>query len=173
MKTPGIPELVDPTKSCEKKLTFEGAVSTENLPRFADLQMQGVGDLEVVTVKFRFDRDEQNLKVAAMSYNTSAKLPCQRCLGRVDYKIEGEVTLVFSDNEEDLELLPKSYDPVLVENQEVNLFQALEDELLLSLPMFAYHDDEHCSSELNDIKSKAEEQRADNPFAVLGELLKK
>ncbi|OZG71303.1 metal-binding protein [Hahella sp. CCB-MM4] len=173
MKTPGIPELVDPTKGCEKRLTFEGSVSTENLPRFTELQMQDVGELETVKAKYTFGRDEQNLKVAVMSYSTTAKLPCQRCLGRVDYKIEGEVTLVFSDSEDDLEMLPKSYEPVLVENQEVNLYQALEDELLLSLPMFAYHDDEHCSSELNEMKSKADEQRADNPFAVLGELLKK
>ncbi len=173
MKTPGIPELVDPAKACEKHLTYKGEISTEKLPRFADMQMKDVGELHLVSAKFGFGRDEQNVRTAVMSYSTIAKLPCQRCLGEVEHKIDGEVTLAFSDKEEAFEDFPSTYEPVLVEDHEINLFQALEDELLLSLPMFAYHEDEQCSSELNDIKSKAEEQRADNPFAVLGELFKK
>jgi len=173
MKTCGIPKLVDPAKACGKHLTYKGEVSTENLPRFADMQMQGVGELHQVSAKFDFDQDGQGVRLAVVSYSTVAKLSCQRCLGEVEQKIEGQVTLAFSDKEEALEGFPDTYEPVLIENHEVNLFQALEDELLLSLPMFAYHDDEQCNSELNDIKGKAEEQRADNPFAVLSELLKK
>ncbi|MBU6954342.1 YceD family protein [Hahella sp. HN01] len=173
MKKPGIPELVDPYKMCEKELTLEGVILAKALPRYADQLAGGATDSDQVEASARFRRDEQGSRVAYIVYSTLARLTCQRCLGEVGLKINGETTFAFLGSESELDQLPRSYEPVLMEGSEVNLLQAIEDELLLSLPMFAYHEDEHCSGELNEIKGQASETKADNPFSVLGDLLKK
>ena len=173
MKLLGIPELVGAAKSCDKKLTYNGVITVDKLPRFLAQQSAEAESSSVVEAKFVFERDQQNLKVARVSYCALAMLTCQRCLGSMEYRIEGEVTFAFSSTPADLEQIPKAYEPILIESSTVNLWQVLEDELLLSLPTFANHADEHCNISLDKLKSDQTEQVAENPFATLGELLKK
>ncbi len=180
---PGIPEFIDPSKSCDKQHVLEGDIPVQRLARF--LAQQVVGDTKensqpvdqasqtVVHAKFSFRRDEQQHRIADVEYHTVAKLACQRCLGLIQQEIEGNVTFVFLHSDSGLEQLPKAYEPVLLENHEAGLWQALEDELLLSLPMFAYHEDRHCNRSLDEMKIETEGETRENPFAVLGDLLKK
>lgn len=173
MKSPAIPEFVDPTKSCDKKLTYIGVVGHDKLPRFLALQSIDNDTASLIEVEISFRRDEQNRKIASLLYRTVAKLTCQRCLDVMEMPLEGSATFVFCRNDRELEQAPKSYEPSLLTGNELNLWQILEDELLLSLPMFANHPDVHCNEVLNAFTTAAEKQIRANPFAVLGELLKK
>ena len=173
MKSPAIPEFVDPTKSCDKKLTYTGVVGHDKLPRFLAAQNREIDTTSLIEVEISFRRDEQRRKVAKLFYRTEAKLVCQRCLDEMEIPLEGSATFVFCRNDWELEQAPKSYEPSLLTGNELNLWQILEDELLLSLPMFANHPDVHCNEMLNAFTSAAEKQFRANPFAVLGELLKK
>lgn len=176
MKSPDFPEFVDPTKYCDKQLTIHGSIPIEKLPRFAERQADKAGRdaaLAPVDAKAEFHRDEQGTRLAQLEYSTLAVLTCERCLGDVDYPVEGSATFAFLPEGFDLQTVPESYEPVLMDSNEVNLLQALEDELLLSLPMFAYHQDEQCNSRLNEMNESVEDQSKVSPFAVLGDLLKK
>lgn len=174
MKSPAIPETVDPTKSCDKKLLYNGVVSVGNLPRFLAIQ-SGETDptTGLVTVKFTFRRDEQRLKIADMTFCAVAKLTCQRCLKIMESKCEGATTFVFCKSNSEIEQAPNDYEPVLVKASEISLWRILEDELLLSLPMIANHEDVKCNEVLNRLKTAPEDQVSVSPFAGLGELLKK
>ena len=80
------------------------------------------------------------------------------------------------DNKEDQEqadALPEAYEPVEVNDHgEVDLFQLLEDELIISLPIVALHAEEDCEVGEDDMtfgKIDPANERP-NPFAVLKEL---
>jgi uncharacterized protein len=74
---------------------------------------------------------------------------------------------------EQTQTLPDAYEPVEVDDHgEVDLFQLLEDEVILSLPIVALHADEDCAVKAEHMsfgKIESEHER-ENPFAVLKEL---
>jgi uncharacterized protein len=80
---------------------------------------------------------------------------------------------VQSAKEEVEDELPDVYEPVEVDDQgEISLFQTLEDELILSLPIVALHAEKDCKQK-RDKMSFGKIEPADerpNPFAVLKEL---
>jgi len=60
-------------------------------------------------------------------------------------------------------------------NGNIDSFELVEDELILALPMFAYHADGEC--EIKQPKAETEQvevtEKKDNPFAVLQQLKSK
>ena len=151
MKSPGIPEFVDIAKSCEKNVTYNGHIPVRCLKRFAAQQTDEGAQVEV---ELKFEKDEQHCNIAKVAYSTVARLTCQRCLEEMEQTVEGEVVLAFCSDESELSQLPKKYEPVLFESNEANLWQALEDELLLSLPAYPCHQDEGCNSSLEEVESQ-------------------
>ena len=77
--------------------------------------------------------------------------------------------IVVSD--EQAKNLPGYYEPLLVESESIALLEVLEEELILSLPMFAYHSDcklEHSNDDGSD--DAQQDGKKPNPFSVLSEL---
>lgn len=69
-------------------------------------------------------------------------LECQRCLEPVRWCLEADRSFQFVEGEEAAEALDaESEHDVLALSPRLNLFQVLEDELLLALPLIAKHDD--------------------------------
>jgi uncharacterized metal-binding protein YceD (DUF177 family) len=71
--------------------------------------------------------------------------------------------------------LPSTHEPVLVENEQLNLLAVIEDELILSLPQVVYHDEADCAVSRDELSSgeSAEsdsDSPAKNPFEVLKQL---
>ena len=72
-----------------------------------------------------------------------------------------------SINEEEMQELPADLEPYLIEGDEQSIIDLLEDELLLSLPIAAVHQEE-CSEFLKKHdEQKQAEKEASSPFAVL------
>jgi len=172
MKQTTVPEFVDSFKSSDRALTYEGIVSFAQLPRFMALQSSAAKEDAEVDVSFQFSRDEQKLSIVSMSYLAVATMTCQRCLNSLDHESKGRAVFVFCRHAAHMTQMPKRYEPVLVEANLVNLWQLLEDELLLSLPMFAKHPDRDCNGFLSEFKAGSQGQQTEKPFAGLGELLK-
>lgn len=69
-------------------------------------------------------------------------LECQRCLEPVHWRLEVDRSFQFVEGEEAAEALDaESEHDVLALSPRLDLFQLLEDELLLTLPLIATHDD--------------------------------
>ncbi|MGL6249559.1 MAG: YceD family protein, partial [Billgrantia desiderata] len=70
--------------------------------------------------------------------------------------------------------LPSTHEPVLVENEQLNLLEVVEDELILSLPQVVYHDEAHCRVSRDQLSSGEElvenEPAPASPFEVLRRL---
>ncbi|HEX4869360.1 MAG TPA: YceD family protein [Moraxellaceae bacterium] len=143
------------------------------LSAFARLLEGAVDDKGDVTVNVRLHRDAQGLFVLEGRLATRVNLTCQRCLEPVATPIEADVYLWLLRSEEQAERLPDDADYlVLDEEGGIDLAAALEDELILGLPLVPAHDS--CEAYAVD-QSDAGETDAParpNPFQVLASLKK-
>jgi uncharacterized protein len=92
-------------------------------------------------------------------------------------RVESHFLLGLVANEALASELPAAYEPVIVENEQLDLHAMLEDELILSLPQVVYHDEEECRVSPDQLSSGAEAaasaEPAASPFDVLRTLKKK
>ncbi|MCP5325651.1 MAG: DUF177 domain-containing protein [Oceanospirillaceae bacterium] len=167
-----IPARVDPIKCVEQNTHIEGVLAVSKLDRLGDYLTERSGEVQV---SMTFGRDEQKIATLQGQCDTRVKMLCQRCLKPVEVEVSSEFSLgiVFSD--EQASHLPKQYDPIVTDGESLALPQLLEDELILSLPMFAYHD--HCeehehTSESVSSQDEAVVEKKENPFSVLAQLKK-
>lgn len=103
--------------------------------------------------------------------NALLALTCQRCLGPVDVPVEVERSFRFAADE-DLAAAQdeQSEEDVLALSRGFDLFELLEDELLMELPLAPRH--ESCPVPLKlavaDKDFDAAAPQRENPFAILG-----
>jgi len=161
-----LPKKVDPRKLAERGARIEGIITPKELPRLLTLLCSDEGELKVT---LDFGLDEQRLRTIQGSAKGHVFMTCQRCLEPVEVEAEAEVNLAVTLNEDQVKQLPKIYDPLLLEEEEVELADMVEEELILSLPPFTYHDD--CSVQTS-FGEEETTQRTDkpNPFSVLAQL---
>lgn len=166
-----LPKTVDPLKYADQNKILEGSLPISIMPRLAEMLVDSDGQVDV---KLEFDRDAQNYRILNGEIDTTVTLLCQRCLLPVAKPIKSKFTLgmVFSD--EQAQNLPREYEPLLVGTEKLEISDILEEELILSLPMFAYHDackNEHApkiEDEQQSTGNKSDEK--ENPFKILSEL---
>ncbi len=142
------------------------------MPRLQDmLEGEHDGDVEV---SLQFSCDEQKQRLVEGQLHTRVKVLCQRCLEAVEIPVDSEFTLGIVFNDDQARNLPRAYEPLMTDPEQLDLYDMVEEELLLSLPMFAYHD--HCRAEVgpNDLAAEqaaeAAELKKPNPFSVLSVL---
>jgi uncharacterized protein len=93
-----------------------------------------------VCVDIWLDKQEDGLIQANGEFSADLKLSCGRCLEDFDQKIQGRLNLVFlpqpmeADSDE-LELTDEDMEVSFYDGGEIDLSEALRDELALSLPM--------------------------------------
>jgi uncharacterized protein len=96
---------------------------------------------------------------------------CERCLEPVTQSIKSDFRFGLVSSEDEAGLLPREFEPLLVEGSELSLVDLLEDELLLSLPIVARHEDA-CSELLQKHKKdEGVQQDTYRPFAALKDLM--
>jgi len=168
MSDHSLPKTVDPLKYADQNRVLEGNIAVKLLPRLCEVLAEDTGD---VAVKLEFDRDGQHLRILKGSLDANLSLTCERCLNSVEKLIESRFTVGIVLTDEQAKNLPRSYEPLLVEPDTLVLQDVIEEELILSLPMFAYHD--HCDSE-HGMQTKASDNEPlverENPFSVLSDL---
>ncbi|NGN97020.1 23S rRNA accumulation protein YceD [Grimontia sp. S25] len=165
-----LPLTVDPFRSAQKRLDYDGIIAVKQLERIAEATEGVISDAEV---KLSFDIDAQGLKIVRGNAKVDVNLECQRCWKAFPYHCEVEFIYSPVFNEDQVGNLPDAYEPALVdENGEINLLQLIEDELIVALPQVAMHDEVDCEVD-SDGMVFGEIPLADerpNPFAVLKNL---
>ena len=168
------PVRVETLKSVDQEAVFSGSVAISELERLQDFLQDESGQSQV---EIKFGRDEQGIPLLSGQCQAQVRMTCQRCMNPVEVELstDFELGIVFSD--EQAKHLPKQYEPVIAERDDLVLLPVIEDELILSLPMYAYHT--QCDE--NELVAKAEEvvpvpvetEAPNNPFSVLEQLKKK
>ncbi|MCO1333996.1 YceD family protein [Microbulbifer sp. OS29] len=164
-----LPESIDARKLVQREQTFDGILPLESLARLSSAVESVDGH---ICIQLQFGRNLQGHRVVSGKLQLTVDLLCQRCLKPVREHIEAEFGWGIVWTEEQGKALSKDLDPVIQDGDELDLYPILEDEILLNLPMVAYHQEECVSKEsfrFGDETTAADEQQA-NPFKVLEQL---
>lgn len=168
-----LPHTVEVRTLAARGVAIEGPLEVTRMPRLSSAIAKAV---EPAQVRCDFRRDEEGRYVAELSVALRASVPCQRCLDVLTIALESRSVLAAVWNDEQAQALPARYDPLITEG-ETNLWQLVEDELLLALPAFSYHSDTRCAEQtgraLSNDKSALDADAASvkvNPFSVLATL---
>ena len=167
-------EYIKPLSFCDRGEHLKGIIPLAGMSRLADSLCHQNGEVEI---DLAFDIDAQGSKILRGHLNTCLALECQRCNKPVETLVETDVSLAFVDTEEAGKQLPSEYDPYILAEPTVVLRELVEDELILALPIVAFHSEEACGvavlkpvEELAIETPEAAEEKKPNPFGVLAGL---
>jgi uncharacterized protein len=168
-----LPLTLDPVRTAQKRLDYEGIYTRDQAERIAESVVSVDSDVEC---SMSFEIDPQRLAVITGDAKVSVTLECQRC-GK-PFPLHVHTTYCFSPvrSDEQAEALPEAYEPIEVnEFGEIDLLALVEDEIILTLPVVPVHDSEHCEvSEADMVFGELpDEAKKPNPFAVLASLKRK
>ncbi|WP_111640827.1 YceD family protein [Marinimicrobium alkaliphilum] len=171
LKTPSdklLPRQADPRKFAQQGITLTGVIPVEKLPRIADV-VDGAQSPVRVTLAFGFS--EEGKRVMTSHVAAELNLECQRCLESVTVPIEAETTLAIVWTEEQAKALPKYLEPWQVGEGQTDLYVVVEEELLLAMPVVAYHEEPCIDDALFSSGEPVVEQASEkNPFHILEQL---
>ena len=168
-----LPKRLDAIKFVDNETVLTGSLDIKLFERF----QEAVEDVNgPVAYKLAFQRDADDHMFIDGECSTKATMVCQRCLDAVVLEVRGEFQIGLAFSDEKSKHLPKQYEPAIMDhNGNIDPWELVEDELILALPMFAYHADGEC--EIKQPKAETEPvevtEKKDNPFAVLQQLKSK
>ncbi len=190
MSSGPFPERVEANKLFARHGRVLATLPLQRLTRLLPLLASEVGSLDV---DLQFGIAEDGIKVLEGSIAGHIDLVCQRCLGPLPFKVDCRMALQVFDTradmarrlpageadslERDVLVLDESAETEsdVSDRSELDLLALVEDDVLLSLPLAAMHEDENCSEALQRLRkdSDAAERRAlaeqESPFAVLAQ----
>ncbi|MFW6345413.1 MAG: YceD family protein, partial [Halomonas sp.] len=154
MLTTRLPGHVEPYKLAARDEHLEGLMALDAFTRLAEAVGPQQGDVEVW---LDFTIDAQGRRVIQGRLRAELQLPCRRCLAPMAQRVESEFLLGMVTSDALAAELPSTHEPVLVENEQLNLLTAVEDELILSLPQVVYHDEADCAVSRDQLTSGEED----------------
>ena len=170
MLTEPLPSTLDVRKAAARGVSISGTLKPVDLPRFLALLASEEGE---ISAELAFSRDEEKQAVIELHYQARVSVECQRCLQAMPLELVGENTLGIVWSDDQARHLPRHLDPLIVPEEGSNLWELVEDELILALPPFSYHDTEDCKQILSDYNGPAVDEEGDkkpNPFDILAQL---
>lgn len=163
MSNDPFPERVVARKLCQMNGAINSTLSLDKLPRLGEYLHDKHGQVEV---RLSFDRDEGGADVIIGSVNAVVNLQCQRCLEPTPVKVHSDIIMRVANDEDDAAKLTRmlaetavdrlqKLDIVVCDEGELDLIALVEDELILSLPIVASHNNEQCNDRLNKLREQA------------------
>lgn len=168
---PVLPRHVEARSLAARGVALSGLLALAKLPRLAAAVVGADGDARVAA---DFGRDEEGRYVLDLHATLTVRVACQRCLEPMPVDIDAGSRLAIVWTDAQAAALPEHLEP-LHTAEETDLWAVAEDELLLALPPFSYHDDPDCaqaSGRAPTPEPDAAPPVADgnNPFDVLKKL---
>ncbi len=164
-----LPRRADLRKLVARQGRMSGTVPVARLERVCAGCLSAEGE---VHVELGGAVEDDGYRVVRGKVRTELVLQCQRCLGPVRVPLEQAFAWALLWTDTEAEQLPKRYDPVVADEGDLDLWEAVADEVLLALPIVALHEDGACRPVAADGSpdEKADTAPTRNPFAVLEKL---
>lgn len=159
-----LPKQIDPWRVSEQGLSYTGVAELVDFPRLASLLIRLQGEAGYA---FRFSRDGLGRPLVEGHAEAVLWQTCQRCSQPVAIPVDSDFQLVVVEGLDEAAALDDAFDPLMADDAKINLLDLLEDELLLSLPVVARH--EECHAWQYDDEPIVAESR-ENPFRILQKL---
>ena len=141
----------------------EGEVAIAQLPRLAEFVTAAQDRLRYAVVGLI---DADGYPAADLHLNGRLQLICQRCNASLDFGLDRTARFRFVATEEELNAFPIEDDEIeaIVGSRNMNVYDWVEDEAMLSLPLVPRHGE--CSAP-SKVEGNLSAVAAPNPFAVL------
>lgn len=162
-----LPERIQPYRACERGLILEGDCPLSALTRLAGALYESNGSVAAV---LRFGYDEEHNPVITGHVEGELTLQCQRCMAPYAHPIRVEIRLALAHSLRESEGLTSAYEPFIAEADDASLYELIEDELILNLPVVARHPEGQCLERIEERLHADVEPQRENPFAVLKRL---
>ena len=165
-----LPKMIDPRRIADQDSEYQTSMQASLLPRLCEA-VETID--EEIVVDLRFFRNEEGRICLKGQVSVDTGMLCQRCLTTCEQKLLASIDLVIVHSDEQAKSLPKELDAWVV-GESANLHELIEDELLLAMPIVAYHPEEECKVP-DEYRSAGplEESKQQSPFAVLKDLTEK
>lgn len=163
---------LDPWKFCSAERAISFDLPLQQMQRAQEMLGNTEGSIHY---ELQFSLDPQRLQQVQGSLKGEVTLECQRCLEAVSQTLESEFLWGLVTSEEAAVNLPRTHEPVFIENEALDLLTAVEDELILALPLVAYHPEGSCKLPGQFTEQQIEDQapiKKENPFSALADLKK-
>jgi uncharacterized protein len=171
MLTEPLPTMLDARKAAVRGVEVGGVLKPQDLKRFRPLL---AGDKGNISTEMAFFRDEDGRHLVRVVIEAEIVVTCQRCLESMPERLSSDNTLAVVWTDEEAAHLPRHLDPLVVTEQTSSLWDVVEDELILAMRPFSYHNAEDCKMKIADFSDPVPAQESDvekpNPFDVLGQL---
>lgn len=159
-----LPEHLNANRFIDATEEISGPLEPQHYKRFAEMAILLPGG----QVTVRGSREPYGPRVVSGELQCEASMTCQRCLQPVTVTLKGSIHwgLVFSEGE--MQGLDQDLDPILIEEGQLFLRQAIEDEMVLLLPIMPMHDS--CDNGWTPDPEPGDVSESKSPFAVLAAL---
>lgn len=164
-----IPRQADFRKLAASGSHIGGVVLLGDLERIREELLDRNG---FVSIALDFGIDDEGYRVISGRIEAVLDVQCQRCLGKVALAVAAHIRLAMVWRDEELAALPRRFDGIVVGEEPGDLFELIEDELLLALPFAPVHPEGECEVQGGNGRPVSETLAADveegnNPFTVL------
>lgn len=172
MSPPPLPSRVDLRRLVASRAAISASQPLAALERLRAAVTDATGNAEIA---LQFGVDERGLKLCDGEVSCEVQVICQRCLKPMPLALASTFTLALVWSDDEARALPGDVDPLIVGEEPMDLREVIEDELLVALPIVAFHDETECSasghySSAPPPSELVEAAPADNPFNVLERL---
>ncbi|MDH5183909.1 MAG: YceD family protein [Gammaproteobacteria bacterium] len=168
-----LPASFDPYRAATANEVIKNQFDSQGLERLKQ-SVLSIGD-EPLQVELEFSTDITGRSYLKGKVALLVELECQRCLQGKPYPLTAYLDLVLLRHEGQVEKYEGESEPVVIEDDGLDLKTLIEDELILALPIIAMHDEDcqpwQAEAEPEISKAEAEPER-ENPFAMLAQLKK-
>lgn len=173
-----LPKTFDARKLARREAQFEGSLALNLFEQLVDAVADDQGE---VKAKLHFYMSEDHRVVLEGHVEADLQMICQRCLDQAPITVSADFSLMGVLTDEQARALPDGYEPLMLSDEQQELVPLLEEELLLNLPIVAYHAPDACSVQQSFTTETEEEAQAfaaqverdrvnQNPFSVLASL---
>ena len=163
-----LPRFLDPRKLCDGQQTITGQVDLSTLAGFCSYLQSDQGQVDV---QLHFSRVNAHRPIIRGKAEVKGvQIGCQRCLDAISIDIIGDMNVAIVLNEEQAQKLPTEYDPWLLEDKKLDMRELIDHEMILNIPIVAYHSDCEVATEFGQEETVQEKP---NPFEGLQALLQK
>ncbi len=153
-------DIIDPIQLVERRGFFKDKLPLNGFKRLKGSLMDDLGD---AAFELLFCKQGKFASISGF-VNANLTLKCQTCLEKIVLSVQSQINLAVVSSVDDANLLPESYEPLLLEEKGITITDIIEDELLLALPIVPKH--KNCRLRLMPSRKLAD----GNPFAILSQL---
>lgn len=152
-------------KELSRSSYFQGEIEVGNLSRLGELL---VNSESIIETEFEFRLSDYDLPMLSGKIQANLQMECQRCLEAMESPLQLDFKLLV-DAPDDI-VRDSSLDTIYSEDGFIDIFEVIEDEVILALPLVAMHENGSCNKHWQVPEYDGEPAVRENPFSVLKDL---